>query len=158
MANKKSAKIFLIIGLTAVILSIIGTIIEIVYTYNIILQKFKTEPIRQSIELFGHLFSVGLFVVPIFAEELSFVRSVYKLLKGGLKRLEKVCCIVSASLLLLMILFHWLIVTGSIRFDMIDEQKFVRTILFLTEWPTVILSFVLSSIRSRNKEDRAKNC
>ena len=94
----------------------------------------------------------------IFAEELSFVRSVYKLLKGGLKRLEKVCCIVSASLLLLMILFHWLIVTRSIRFDMIDEQKFVRTILFLTEWPTVILSFVLSSIRSRNKEDRAKSC
>ena len=44
MANKKSAKIFLIIGLAGVILSIIGTIIEIVYTYNIISQKFKTEP------------------------------------------------------------------------------------------------------------------
>ncbi len=158
MTNKKSAKIFLIIGLAGVILSIIGTIIEIEYTYNIILQKFKTEPVQQSLSFFWHLFSVGLFVVPIFAEELSFVRSVYKLLKVGLKRLEKVCCIVSASLLLLMILFHWLIITGSIRFDMINEQKFVQTILLLTEWPTVILSSVLSSIRSRNKEDRAKNC
>ena len=128
MTNKKSAKIFLIIGLAGVILSIIGTIIDI------ILQKFKTEPVQQSLSFFWHLLSVGLFVVPIFAEELSFVRSVYKLLKGGLKRLEKVCCIVSASLLLLMILFHWLIVTRSIRFDMIDEQKFVRTILFLTEY------------------------
>ena len=55
MTNKKSAKIFLIIGLAGVILSIIGTIIEIVYTYNIISQNFKTEPIRQSIELFEHL-------------------------------------------------------------------------------------------------------
>ena len=85
MTNKKSAKIFLIIGLAGVILSIIGTIIEIVYTYNIILQKFKTEPVQLSLSFFWHLLSVGLFVVPIFAEELSFVRSVYKLLKGGSK-------------------------------------------------------------------------
>lgn len=53
MTNKKSAKIFLIIGLAGVILSIIGTIIEIVYTYNIISQNLKRSRFSNHYHFFG---------------------------------------------------------------------------------------------------------
>lgn len=154
MNRKKASKIFLWIGLSLFVFSIILILIEINKSYNTISKDFSNDPIRQSEEFFWVLFVVGLFIVPIFAEELSCIRSVYKLLNCGQKGFVKTCYIISASLSLFAIVFHWLIIVGRINFDNIENgQNIMTTTLLLTQWPVIIVSFVLGSIRGKTKQD-----
>ena len=91
---------------------------------------------------FGAFF-VMLIAIPFWGAELSFIRSVYKILKYRPKGKTKLCYIISSVTAFSAIAF--LIV--SISFKLFDTgSNLTATVLLVAEWTAFILSFVLGSI------------
>ena len=94
------------------------------------------------------------FVFPILLEEIVLFRSVRRIFNADFRGLFKICCIVSASLILCALVFQILVFTRVITADMLPEgpgaaSSRLLEILFLTEWPVIIVSFILGSFRKK---------
>ncbi len=95
------------------------------------------------------------FVFPIILEELSLLRSVYKLINYSSRTLAKICWIISGVIVFAALIFQLLVFTKVITKDIFPEGSIAASsrlneLLLLTEWPVLIASFALGSAKSSN--------
>ena len=154
--SKKKSKIFLWVGLAWIALSVILTLMYIVIgsIKEIADGSYPQEP--SWVYEFA-LFCIMFCVLPLLALKAVCVRSVYKLLEYDPKGYVKVLYIISAIITFLTLVLMLLVYTGCIKFDDNIRNKIIYDVITLRiGWPVAILSFILSSIRS--KEEVASKC
>ena len=146
MKNKKH-RLFLGISFTFFAVSVVSILISIVASYYQIQADFPDDSIRAMGEFcFGAVF-MTLIAIPFWGVEISFIRSVYKVLKHRPKGIIKICYIVSSALAFLAFAFQCLVSIGLISFQNIGSgDNLTAYILLFTEWSSFILSFVLGSV------------
>ena len=155
--SKKCAKIFLWVSLSLMLLSIVPIIITVIMSYRHTQIYFAHDARMLAFELSDLFLSVFFFAPPLFAIELSWVRSTYKLLRYKLEGRAKVCCIISSIISFLIAMLQWLVFTSCLDLDDYGTTgSLAKFIILMAGWPVAILSFILSSIRS--KEEVASKC
>lgn len=96
------------------------------------------------------------FPFPIILEELSLLRSVYKILNFNPKTSAKICYIISVVIASLALVFQLLVYTKVITHDIFPDgpgvQAYFIIMFLLIEWSAVLVSFALGSIKSGNKK------
>lgn len=153
MDNKKR-RLFLWIGFAVFAISVIAVAESIIDDYYNIKTAFPNNPQRVMNE-FGFSLFIGMCIIfPFLGAELSFIRSVYKMLKHNPKGCVKICYMISSCLAFLAFAFQCLISIGLIDFAEERGQNFAADILLFTEWPTFIVSFVLGSIPIKHHDCR----
>lgn len=153
--NKKGNIIFLWVGLALIAFSVIYFSIFLIIVYRQISIDYANDTRAVLDEFVYVLFVVLFFLVPLLALEGSWLRGGYKMLKYKPKGLVRIMYIISVSLSFLAIILQWLIFTHCIDLKNYD-YNFIQEVLLWTGWPVAILSFILSSIRS--KEEVASKC
>ena len=93
------------------------------------------------------------FVFPIILEELSLLRSVYKLINLSPRPSAKICYFISALIVFVALIFQLLVFTKIITKDIFPEgpkaaSSRLNELLLLTEWPVLLISFALGSVKS----------
>ena len=145
--KSKRHTIFLLLSLVVFFVSVI---VAIVYCcaakahINEILSEVTDTQFRVGLEL--SLFWSMFFVVAILGAELSFIRSVYKMLKHKPNKWGRTCYIISASLAFLAVAFYCLNALKMFNFVSANGREYIGDIYLFTLWPSFILSFVLGSI------------
>ena len=139
---KKRKIIMLSIGITLIVITFIASIIWLIYNYI-----YEKDPINIKL-----IFPVWLFLIfPIVLEELSLLRSVYKLVNYNSRTIPRVCYIISAILVFLSLVFQILVFTKIITESIFPEgpraasSRLIELLLF-SEWPVIIISFLLGSL------------
>lgn len=146
MKSKKHT-IFLIISLAVFMASVIVTIgyyCEAKAYMDSILSEYSDTQLRVGLEL--SLFWSLFFAVAALGAELSFIRSVYKMLKYKPNKWVRICYIISASLAILSVAFYCLTVLEMFNFVSANGRDYTGDICLFTLWPSFILSFILGSI------------
>lgn len=92
------------------------------------------------------------FVFPIILEELSLLRSVYKLVNYNPRTSARICYVISAILVFLSMFFQLLVFTNVITKNIFPEgpraaSSRLYEMLLLTEWPVILVSFALGSAK-----------
>ena len=139
---------FLLIGLAVFVIS---AIMAVIYYYDAkieidcLLSEVPDTQMRFGLELslfFGVFFAVG-----VLGTELSFIRSVYKMLKyKPSNKWVRVCYIISAFLAVLSVAFYCLAILKTFNFVSANGRDYTGDIYLFTLWPSFIVSFVLGSI------------
>ena len=96
------------------------------------------------------------FIFPIILEELSLLRSVYKLICFNSTIVVKICYVISVIIVLATLIFQLLVFTGVITaYDLFTNEagkaadsRFLGFFL-VTEWLAVFVSFILGSFTSK---------
>ena len=146
--NNKKCRLFLLICLAFFVLSVILIISGIISSYNHIKTRDPYDPYIANQDFAYVLAVVQLLILPILLVELSFIRSVYKIIKHRPRGWVKVCYIISSLLTFLAVVFQWLLLLGLINF----EQDIELRILEFTEWPVIIVTFLLGSISIKHRD------
>ncbi len=139
---KKRKIIMLSIGITLIVITFIASIILLIYNYI-----YEKDPINIKL-----IFPTWFFLIfPIVLEELSLLRSVYKLVNYNSRTIPRVCYIISAILVFLSLVFQILVFTNIITESIFPEgppaaSSRLIELLLLTEWPVIIISFLLGSL------------
>lgn len=81
--------------------------------------------------------------LPIILQELSLLRSVYKLIAFNPRRSAKICYVISAVIISVALIFELLVFTKVITYHTMPA---FAELLLLTEWSAVIVSFALGSV------------
>ena len=89
---------------------------------------------------------VFLISLPFWGNELSFIRSTYKILKHKPQGAIKICHIISSLLSLFAVAFFCLTYFGPIKFIEEGGKNNTAEILLFTLWPLFLISFVLGTI------------
>ena len=90
------------------------------------------------------------FTVAVLGAELSFVRSVYKMLKHKPNKWVRLCYIISASLTVLSVAFYCLAVLKIFDFVSDTGHDYTGDIYLFVFWPSFIVSFALGSVPIKN--------
>lgn len=146
MKSKKHT-IFLFLSLAVFLASVIVAIVyycEAKAELDRILSENTDTQFRVGLEL--SLFWSMFFAVGVLGTELSFIRSVYKILKHKPKKWLRICYIISASLAFLAVAFYCLVILKMFNFVSADGRDYTGDIYLFTFWPSFIVSFVLGSI------------
>ena len=146
--NNKKLKIFLCIALIFFTLTVVLTVNDLQMEYYQIKSDFSDD-----YKILTHstavLYAVAIvFVFPIFAVELSCIRSVYKLLKYNPCGVIKVCYLISAILSFLSFTLYCLIHLKIVGF----KTGVRESVLLVIEWPIFIVSFILGSIPIKHND------
>ena len=140
--------IFLMTSLAVFVASVIAVTIyycEAITELNRILSEVEDTQFRVGLEE-GLVWSI-FFTVAVLGAELSFIRSVYKMLKFKPNKWVRLCYIISASLALLSITFYCLFAFKVLDFLRPDGNYYTGSIFFIyTLWPSFFLSFILGSM------------
>ena len=88
--------------------------------------------------------------LPIILQELSLLRSVYKLIAFNPRRSAKICYVISAVIISVALIFELLVFTKVITYHILPERPSLAELLLLTEWSAVIVSFALGSVSCDN--------
>ena len=153
----KKHRLFLWISLAFFALSLVIFLVEIVLSYH----EFKTtsstlspnDLIRFEYAFVLELFAYIMLGIPALLVELSCIRSVYRILKYEPNGTIRICWLISALLSFSAFVFQVLIFTGVLDFTKDSGSlKLQETVLLLTGWPVVIVSFVLGSIRKKQDD------
>ena len=151
----KKTSIFLWISLSFFALSLIVFFIKIALLYY----EFKTtsstlstnDVIRFEYNFVIELFAYIMFGIPALLLELSGIRSVYRMLKHRPRDAVRICWLISAILSFSAFVFQALMFAGVLDFTKDSGSlKLQETVLLLTGWPVVIVSFVLG-INHKNR-------
>ena len=147
MKTKKHT-VFLLISLAVFIASVIVVVVDYLEAkaniYNTPYVASDTQ-LRVGLEL--SLFWCTFFISAVLGAELSFIRSVYKMLKFKPNKWVRLCYIISASLALLSITFYCLFAFKVLDFLRPDGNYYTGSIFFIyTLWPSFFLSFILGSM------------
>lgn len=147
--NNKKSRLFLWICLAIFALSAIAALIPIVETYCQLRQSNSDDHLGELMEFIALCAYVCL-IVPALGSELSFIRSVYKILKHKPKGAVRICCLISAILSFSVLVLLCLIYVGLINFygNNASMNSFI-----LAEWLILIVSLVLGSIREKKPLD-----
>ena len=146
MKNKK-AKWFLWICLTLFALSVIACTIHTVASYYEVKADFPYGDGRVSVELAVIVFMCMWVIIPALGSELSFIRSIYHILKHRPKWTVSICYIISACLACLAFVFAWLMLY---EVSILPDSMDLMIIIF--QWPIFIVSFLLGSVPAKRKE------
>jgi hypothetical protein len=155
MKTKKSS-IFLWSSLSVFALSLIAFFVKIALLYY----DFKTttpalspnDIIRFEYNFVIELFAYILFGTPALLLELSGIRSTYRILKYNPHGACRICLLISAILSFSAFVFQTLMLAGVLDFTKDSGSlKLQETVLLLTGWPVVIVSFLLGI--NRKKQD-----
>ena len=150
-------QLFLWISLVVFALSFVIFLVEIVSLYY----EFKTTSSTLSpndLIRFEYAFVVELswyimLGAPALLVELSCIRSVYRILKYEPHGFIRICWLISSILSFSAFVFLALMFTGVLDFTKESgSTKLQDTVLLLTEWPVVVVSFVLGSIRKKQDD------
>lgn len=149
--NTKKSRVFLWISLSFFALSLVVFFVKIVLLYY----DFKATSSTLSpndlihfeygfvIELFAHI----LLGIPSLLSELSCIRSVYRILKYQPRDTVRIRLLISAILSFFAFVFQVLMFVGVLDFTKDSGSlKLQETVLLLTGWPVVIVTFVLGTI------------
>lgn len=145
--NKKR-KCVLAVGIAIFVLSIVAMILCFIRDVNEI-----TIDLRERTTIYVYYIFI---VSPILLEEIVLFRSVRRIFNADFMGFFKICCIVSASLVFCALVFQILVFTRVITADMLPDgptpasYRLLVTIL-LTEWPVIIVSFILGSFRKKTE-------
>ena len=156
LKDLKKHQIFLLVTLSLLLLSIIVIFILIIKTYFYYQANYPEYLNDPDLTKFGGFnFDLNIFltiyIIPIYAVSLTFIISVYKLLKHNLKGVTKVCYIVSTSIAILtLILFMICIIKG-----MNNLSTGAIYMLLITGYPINLYSLILVClpIKPENNED-----
>lgn len=146
MKSKKHT-IFLFISLAVFFVSLIVTIVSY-SAAKIELDRIITENTQTQVRVGLQLswFWSMFFSVAILAAELSFIRSVYKMLKYKSNKWVRICYIISACLAFLAVAIYCLIFFKIFSFVSANGRDYTGDICLFVLWPSFIVSFVLGSI------------
>ena len=146
--KKQKSKIFLYISLAVLALLAVTVITDITLKYYQIQNDFAND-VRMANDLTVSLIMVAVFfIIPIFIVGLSCIRSVYKILQYEPNGFAKTCYLISAIVSFSAFLFLLLWLLGWIDF----KTGIKELILLLTEWPIIIVSFILGSIPIKHND------
>lgn len=143
----KKHTIFLFISLAVFVVSAVIVVIyfcEAKADLDSILSENNDTQFRTGAEesFFWGIFFAG----SILGTELSFIRSVYKILKYKPNKWVGICYIISAFLAVLAVLFYCFAVFGKFNFVSADGRDYTGDIYLFTFWPAFIVSFALGSL------------
>lgn len=153
----KKSRSFLWICLAFFALSLVIFLVEILLLYY----EFKTtsstlspnDLIRFEYNFVIELFAYIMFGIPALLLELSGIRSVYRILEHQTPDAVRICLLISAILSFSALVFLVLMFTGVLDFTKESGSvKLQETVLLLTGWPIVIVSFVLG-INRKKRDD-----
>lgn len=153
----KKTSIFFWISLSFFALSLIVFFVKIALLYY----EFKTTSstlspndfIRFEYNFVIELFACIVFGIPALLLELSGIRSVYRILKFKPSDAVRICLLISAILSFFAFVFQVLMFAGVLDFTKDSGSvKLQETVLLMTGWPVVIVSFVLGSIRKKQDD------
>ena len=137
---------FLMISLAVFVASVIAVILyycEAIAELNRILSEVTDTQERVGLEE-GVLWSF-FFTVAVLGAELSFVRSVYKMLKHKPRKWIGICYLVSAVLAVLSVAFYCLVVLEVFN-------DYTGDVYLFTFWPSFLVSFALGSVPVRQND------
>ena len=127
-------------SLIAVVLHYCGAITELTR----ILSEVTDTQERAGIEA-GVAWSF-FFTVAVLGAELSFIRSIYKMLKHKPKKPIGICYLASAVLAFLSVAFYCLVVLNAFHFASASGRDYTGDVYLLTFWPSFLASFALGSV------------
>ena len=156
MRNKKS-RLFLWISLSLFALSLIAFFVKIALLYGDFKATSSTlspnDLIHFQYAFVIELFAYVLFGIPALLLELCGIRSVYRILKYQPRGAVKICLLIAAILSFSAFVFQALMFAGVLDFTQDSGSlKLQETVLLLTGWPVVIVSFVLGSMPVRQND------
>ena len=157
MKSKKHT-IFLIISLAIFMASVIATIVyfcEANAEVDRLLSAVNDTQFRFGLEL--SLFIGAFFNIGALGAELSFIRSVYKMLKYKLNKWCRICYIISAFIAALAVAFYCLSVLKIFNFVSDTGGDYTADIYLFTLWPSFIVSFILGSIPIKQVDQNSNN-
>ena len=152
MKSKKHT-IFLIISFAVFMASVI---IVIVYyckakaELDSILSEVTDTQLRVGLEL--SLFWSIFFTVGVLGTELSFIRSVYKILKYKPNKWVRICYIISTFWAVFAVAFYCFAILKMFNFVSANGRDYTGDIYLVTLWPSFIVSFILGSIPIRHNQ------
>ena len=138
---------FLMISLAVFVASVIAVILyycEAIAELNRILSEVTDTQERVGLE--EGVFWSFFFTVAVLGTELSFVRSVYKMLKHKPRKWIGICYLVSAVLAFLSVAFYSLVVLRVFDFVSASGRDYTGDVYLLTFWPSFLASFALGSV------------
>ena len=109
-----------------------------------LLSEDNDTQFRFGLEL--SLFIGAFFNIGALGAELSFIRSVYKMLTYKLNKWCRICYIISAFIAALAVAFYCLSVLKIFNFVSDTGGDYTADIYLFTLWPSFIVSFILGSI------------
>ena len=139
--------IFLIISFAVFVASVIAVITyycKAVRELERILSEVTDTQFRVGIEE-GLVWSF-FFTVAVLGAELSFIRSVYKMLKHKPKKWGRLCYLISALLAFLSVAFYCLVALKIFNFVSASGRDYTGDIYLFTFWPSFLVSFALGSV------------
>ena len=145
--------IFLVISLAVFLASTIAVTIyygKAITELNRILSEVEDTQFRVGLEE-GLVWSI-FFTVAVLGAELSFIRSVYKILKDKPRGWIKVCYIISAFLAFSGLVLYLGLVFGIIGY-VSPTGRYYTGDMYLIQFPLFILSFILGSLPLKINED-----
>ena len=145
--KSRNHTIFLIISLAVFVVSVIAVTVyycKAVTELNRILSEVEDTQFRVGLEE-GLVWSI-FFTVAVLGAELSFIRSVYKMLKHKPRKLVGICYFISAFFAFLSIAFYCLVVLKVFDFASASGHDYTGDVYLLTFWPWFLISFALGSL------------
>ena len=145
--------IFLMISLAVFVVSTIAVIIyfcEATAELKRILSEVEDTQFRVGLEE-GLIWSF-FFTVAVLGAELSFIRSIYKMLKHKPSKWVGICYLVSAVLAFLSVAFYCLVVLEVFDFVSPDGHYYTGDIYLFTFWPSFLVSFAFGSVPIKQKD------
>ena len=145
MKSKKHV-IFLMISIALFVASVIAVIVyfcEAKAELDRILSENTDTQFRFGLEM--SLFFSMFFTIAVLGSELSFVRSVYKMLKHKPRKRVGICYLISAFLAFLSVAFYCLVVLKVFNFVSASGRYYAGEVYLLTFWPLFFVSFALGS-------------
>ena len=135
-------RFILLVGLSLVLFSSIAILISLV-------NALHNESDLLDKELIVPIWIIAIF--PVILEELVLLRSIYKIIIKNLRTPAKICCIISAVLIILALTYQLLVFTNVINYEILPAGPKAASsrfflILLLSEWPVILISFILGSI------------
>ncbi len=152
-ANEKNKpqkhRIFLWISLFLFVISVVVFISNIIMIYyGIKVDHLNNDPLVAND--FGYAILVyAAITVPTLLSELSFIRSVYKVLKYKMRISVRVCYIISSVLSFSFVIFYRLCVCGVIHFTSEYRGDITTEVLACIGPQIVTISFLLESLPVR---------
>ena len=145
--------IFLVISLAVFLASTIAVTIyygKAITELNRILSEVEDTQFRVGLEE-GLVWSI-FFTVAVLGAELSFIRSVYKMLKHKPRKLVGICYFISAFFAFLSIAFYCLVVLKVFNFASESGHDYTGDVYLFAFWPSFLVSFALGSVPVRQND------
>ena len=152
MKSRKHTR-FLMISLVVFVASLIAVTIyycKAITELHRILSEVEDTQFRVGLEE-GLVWSI-FFTVPVLGAELSFIRSVYKMLKHKPRKLVGICYLVSTFFAFLSIAFYCLVVLKVFNFASASGRDYTGDVYLFTFWPWFLISFALGSLPAKQND------